>query len=142
MYEIPHSTPFIKDALGPRWLSQIWKIWYVSICLSMESDLSPLWAQWLSPKHPQRLCKVCWSIVLLFKDFIIAVSRHEHSSGKTMFSMASCFFYKRASILHHANGLGFCLPHGRPRSTSFSSSGDFLLFGVIFSSTIHQFYFW
>ena len=34
MFKIPCSTPFIKDALGPRRLSQIWKIWYVLICLS------------------------------------------------------------------------------------------------------------
>ena len=90
MFKIPRSTPFIKDALGPRRLSQIWKIWYVLICLSMESDLRTLWAQWLSPKHPQRLCKVCWSTVLLFKDLVIAMSMNEHLSGKTKFSMASC----------------------------------------------------
>ena len=90
MFKITRSTPFIKDALGPRRLSKIWKIWYVLICLSMESDLRTLWAQWLSPKHPQRLCKVCWSTVLLLKDLVIAMSMNEHLSGKTKFSMASC----------------------------------------------------
>ena len=31
MFKIPRSTPFIKDALGPRRLSQIWQIWYILV---------------------------------------------------------------------------------------------------------------
>ena len=35
------------------------------IHLSMKSKLSTFWAQWLCPKRPQKLCKICWSTVLL-----------------------------------------------------------------------------
>ena len=62
------NTPLIKDALGPRWLSQMSKIWCVLICRSMESNLSTLWAQWLSLKGQQTLCKVCWSTVILISQ--------------------------------------------------------------------------
>ena len=115
MFKIPRFTPFIKDALGPRRLSQIWKIWYVLICLSMESDLRTLWAQWLSPKHPQRLCKVCWSTVLLLKDLVIAMSMNEHLSGKTKFSMASC---NCISILETTNSSFASLSHKATTSLS------------------------
>ena len=68
MFEIPSSTALIKDALGPRRLSQLSKIWCVLIRWSMESNLSTLWAQWLSLKGHQTLCKVCWSTVILLSQ--------------------------------------------------------------------------
>ena len=76
-------------------------------------------------------------------QFIIIVNQKEIPFAWDIFSLSSGKIAQNSShsFTFKLAAQAFCLPHGRPRSTSFSP-GDFLLFGVISASTIYQFYFW
>ena len=85
---MPSMTFMKKDALRLRRLSQ---------------NMGTLWAQWLSPKRPQKLRKVCWLTGIFGQELFYW----------TIFNLWNPFANNQFTVCHQENMWYFHLQHGK-----------------------------